>query len=156
MRIYEQHDYLDQTILARNKLAAVTKFSEQSYPKLECCTVFSLYLKQFSIRASQVPYSLFKDDFFPNWILSESSITEQFHAVFPLSQANIKLCIITYDSVFQTFLRCSHFCLISLPATLPFPPAFLLPRHQHLHFSSAGEQKQAVITVCKYLLTPTS
>lgn len=101
--------------------------------------------------------SLFKDVFFfPYWILIESSITEQFCAVFPLPQTSIELCITTYDNVFQTFLRCSPFCLISLPATLPFLPALLLPWHQHLYFSWAGEQKQAVITACKYLLTPTS
>lgn len=43
-RIYEDDD-LDQSALARNKLSAVTKFPEQSQPKLEPCTVFSLYLK---------------------------------------------------------------------------------------------------------------
>lgn len=35
MRIYEQYDDLDQSALARNKLPTVTKFSEQSHPKLE-------------------------------------------------------------------------------------------------------------------------
>lgn len=89
--------------------------------------------------------------FFPNWILSESSITELFRAVFPLLQANIKLCLTTYDNVFQTFLKCKPFCPICLPATLSFPPALVLPRHQHPHFSSAGKTDQAVITV-----TPTS
>lgn len=43
MRIYEQQDDLDQSDLARNKLQAVTKFSEQCHPKPQLCTVFSLY-----------------------------------------------------------------------------------------------------------------
>lgn len=156
MKIYEQHDDLDQSALARTKCQQWPSFQSSLIPNWNAAQYF-LCTWSSSVSERLKCYTVYlKMFFFPNWILSESSITELFRAVFPPSQANIKLCLTTYDSVFQTFLKCNPFCLICLPATLPFPPALLLPRHQDLHFSSAGEQNQAVITVYRNLLTPTS
>lgn len=110
----------------------MAKFSEQSHPKLEPCTVFPLYLKQFSFRGSKVWHNLFKNDFFQNWILSESSITQLFCAGFPLLQSNLKLCLTTYDSfsnIFEMQPLLPHLssCHTSIPSSSPPPLASPLP-----------------------------
>lgn len=78
------------------------------------------------IRGSQVLYSLFKNDFFPNWILSESSITQLFCAGFPLLQSNIKLLSNHLRQFFKHFWNAA-----------PFASSVFLPPFHSLQLSSS-------------------
>lgn len=93
------------------------------------------------------------------FFLTESWVSHQSlsYSVLVFLYCNLALnfCLTTYDSfsnIFEMQPLLPHLssCHPSIPSGSPPPLA------PPLHFSSTGEQNQTVITVCRYLLTPTS